>query len=242
MSRSDGGGVAPGVPDAGTPPVEISPFGDAALLVSLGDRPDASLTARAHEIAAVVEGLRGTEPAFGRPLPAHASVLVPLDALALSREVAIERLRKAVRDAIATRPEDGGNDVNDRVVEIVVRYGGEDGPDLADVASRAGLSEDAVVELHATARYRVLFLGFAPGFAYLGGLPDELVMPRRTTPRERVPAGSVAIAGAFAGVYPLAMPGGWNLIGRTDAVLFDPIADPPARLRPRSTVRFVPVS
>ena len=86
----------------------------------------------------------------------------------------------------------------------------------------------------------MLFLGFAPGFAYLGGLPDRLVAPRRATPRERVPAGSVAIAGEHSGVYPRSMPGGWNLIGRTDAVLFDPDREPPSLLEPGAAVRFVP--
>ena len=125
-------------------------------------------------------------------------------------------------------------------LEISVRYGGADGPDLADVAARHGLTPADVVELHAGARYRVLFLGFAPGFAYMGGLPAAIATPRRPTPRERVPAGSVGIAGEQTGVYPLAMPGGWNLIGRTDARLFDPDRSQPALFRPGAVVRFVP--
>jgi KipI family sensor histidine kinase inhibitor len=125
-------------------------------------------------------------------------------------------------------------------IEIPVRYGGPDGPDLEEVASRHGLTSADVVELHAGARYRVLFLGFAPGFAYLGGLPAAIATPRRASPRERVPAGSVGIAGEQTGVYPLSMPGGWNLIGRTDLVLFDPLRPEPALLRPGAPVRFVP--
>ena len=99
-----------------------------------------------------------------------------------------------------------------------------------------------VGSLHASTDYAVAFLGFAPGFAYLGRLRPELQLPRRTTPRERVPAGSVAIAGELTAIYPASMPGGWHLIGRTDAVLFDPTVEPPTPLRPGRTVRFVPVT
>ena len=125
-------------------------------------------------------------------------------------------------------------------IEIAVRYGGADGPDLEAVADLHGLRPADVADLHASAPYRVLFLGFAPGFGYLAGLPPSLSTPRRASPRERVPAGSVGIAGEQTAVYPLAMPGGWQLIGRTDAVLFDPTRDPPALLRPGAAVRFVP--
>lgn len=124
-----------------------------------------------------------------------------------------------------------------RVIEIPVRY---DGPDLSDVARAAGLDEDGVVRRHADAAYRVGFIGFSPGFAYLLGLPAELVMPRLETPRTRIPAGSVGIAGPYTGVYPRATPGGWRLIGRTDVELFDPAKDPPALLSPGDRVRFVP--
>jgi KipI family sensor histidine kinase inhibitor len=114
-----------------------------------------------------------------------------------------------------------------------------DGEDLALVAGYWGVSRREVVDRHLSTEFRVAFCGFAPGFGYLTGLPEELAVPRLATPRTRVPAGSVALAGPYAGVYPGASPGGWLLIGRTDAVLFDPGADPPALLAPGTVVRFV---
>jgi len=118
--------------------------------------------------------------------------------------------------------------------------GGEDGPDLANVALHSGLTEQQVVELHASVEYVVWFLGFQPGFPYLGGLPERLAMPRHAEPRLRVPAGSVGIGGAQTGVYPLATPGGWQLLGRTPLALFDPLRQEPVLLRSGDRVRFVP--
>jgi allophanate hydrolase subunit 1 len=125
-------------------------------------------------------------------------------------------------------------------VEIPTRYGGPNGPDLVVVAELSGLPPAAVVEAHASLTYRALFLGFSPGFAYLGVLPRAIVVPRRAEPRVRVPAGSVALAGEQTAVYPLESPGGWQLIGRTSVALWDPRRDPPARIQPGDAVRFVP--
>lgn len=125
--------------------------------------------------------------------------------------------------------------------EIRVAYGGAAGPDLPALARRAGLDEAAYVARHAAADYTVAFLGFQPGFPYLQGLPDALHAPRRSTPRVRVPAGSVAIGGGYTGIYPAAGPGGWQLIGRTAAMLFDPRRAAPALLQPGDRVRFVPL-
>lgn len=122
-------------------------------------------------------------------------------------------------------------------VTIPVRY---DGPDLASVAEATGLAVDDVVALHTRAEYRVAFCGFAPGFAYLSGLPAALRLPRRPTPRTRVPAGSVAIAAHYASVYPLESPGGWHLIGTTELAMWDVDRDPPALLSPGTPVRFEP--
>ncbi|HTV91449.1 MAG TPA: 5-oxoprolinase subunit PxpB [Verrucomicrobiae bacterium] len=129
---------------------------------------------------------------------------------------------------------------NERTIEIAVRYGGNDGPDLGDIAQAAGLTLEEAIALHAAANYVVSFVGFLPGFAYLDGLDERLHRPRRTTPRARVPAGSVAMAGAQSGVYPFDSPGGWHLIGRTDARMFDPDREPAALLQPGDRVRFVP--
>ncbi|URM92115.1 5-oxoprolinase subunit PxpB [Streptomyces sp. MRC013] len=122
------------------------------------------------------------------------------------------------------------------LVEVPVRY---DGPDLEEVAAVWGVAPGEVGRIHSAAGYRVAFCGFAPGFGYLTGLPERYAVPRRATPRTAVPAGSVALAGSYTGVYPRASPGGWQLVGTTDAVLWDPAREPAALLSPGLRVRFV---
>lgn len=146
---------------------------------------------------------------------------------------AIERLQRWWEESEAQLPES-------RLVEIPVIYGGESGPDLSVVAEHAALTPRQVVELHSSSDYVVFFIGFQPGFPYLGGLDPRLHMPRRAEPRVAVPAGSVGIGGSQTGVYPLASPGGWQLIGQTRTALFDPLQQPPTLLRPGDRVRFVP--
>lgn len=126
-----------------------------------------------------------------------------------------------------------------RLIEIPVRYGGEFGPDLADIAAHTGLTPEAVVRMHSEAEYTVFFIGFQPGFAYLGGMPEPLTTPRRSSPRQVVPAGSVAIGGAQTGVYPKASPGGWQILGHTDVVLFDPTRAEPSLWMPGDRVKFI---
>jgi 5-oxoprolinase (ATP-hydrolysing) subunit B len=139
----------------------------------------------------------------------------------------------AVFEHVQADPTGSGSN---RHVDIDVDY---DGPDLADIATTVGMTVDDLIARHAAATFRVAFCGFAPGFAYLTGLPPELHLPRRPTPRPRVPAGSVAIASEYSAVYPTESPGGWHLLGSTRVELFDVERDPPALLTPGTTVRFV---
>lgn len=180
------------------------------------------LTQRLGEIPEVVEAIPGMNNIT--------VVLRNPHSLALD---AIERLQRWWEESEALEPES-------RNIDIPVVYGTAAGPDLGEVARHAGLTEKQVVELHASVDYVVWFLGFQPGFPYLGGLPEQLATPRRDEPRLLVPAGSVGIGGAQTGIYPLATPGGWQLIGHTPLPLFDPHRDEPVLLRPGDTVRFIP--
>jgi len=180
------------------------------------------LTQRLGEIPEVVEAIPGMNNIT--------VVLRNPHSLALD---AIERLQRWWEESEALEPES-------RNIDIPVLYGTAAGPDLGEVARHAGLTEKQVVELHASVDYVVWFLGFQPGFPYLGGLPEQLATPRRDEPRLLVPAGSVGIGGAQTGIYPLATPGGWQLIGHTPLPLFDPHRDEPVLLRPGDTVRFIP--
>jgi KipI family sensor histidine kinase inhibitor len=142
--------------------------------------------------------------------------------------------------AALTAPAKERPSLNGKLHVIPVEYGGAAGPDLPDLAARSGLNVASYINRHAAAEYTVAFLGFQPGFPYLNGLPGDLQAPRRLTPRVRVEAGSVAIGGRYAGIYPASGPGGWSIIGRTTVALFDPQRDPPSLLLPGDRLRFVP--
>jgi KipI family sensor histidine kinase inhibitor len=172
-------------------------------------------------------------PAVSEVIPGMNNITVVLrepQSLALD---GIERIQRWWEESEAMVPES-------RRIEIPVIYGGSFGPDLDEVAGHCGLSPRQVVELHSSVDYIVYFLGFQPGFAYLGGLAQKLETPRRAEPRLMVPAGSVGIGGSQTGIYPLATPGGWQLIGQTPVQLFNPTAEMPTLLTPGDTVRFVP--
>jgi inhibitor of KinA len=215
-----------------SPQVEL--LGDSALLVTFGDTIDVELNERAYRLAAAVEGLRATDLRFERAIPAFASVLVPFDPVAVDPDEA----RRLVTGLLEDLPSHTSVEPRE-AIEIPVRYGDDDGPDLADVAAINHLSPADVVRLHSGTEYRVFFLGAVPGFAYLGSLPAAIATPRLGTPRERIPAGSVGIADSQTAVYPFAMPGGWRIIGRTDAPMWDLGRDQPSLLRPGDRVRFV---
>jgi inhibitor of KinA len=143
--------------------------------------------------------------------------------------------------ALLEQLEDGLDESGEKV-EIPVCYGGEFGPDLDAVATYCGLTPGEVIDIHSRGEYRIYMIGFAPGFPYLGGMSRKIAVPRREVPRLSIPAGSVGIAGMQTGVYPIATPGGWQLIGRTPLALFRPHQDPPSLLKAGQTVKFVPIS
>lgn len=204
-----------GCPVHQTGRVQSRPVGRSALLVEVDDA-DAALSLATWARAAAVDAVE--------VVPAAASVLFDgvVDVPALARQLAGWSPAAEV--------------ARGELVELGVRY---DGPDLAAVAEHWGVDVDTVVERHASVEYVAEFCGFAPGFSYLRGLPEELAVPRLDSPRSRVPAGSVGLAGAWCGVYPRSSPGGWRLLGTTDAVLWDQDRDPPALLAPGTRVRFV---
>lgn len=215
----------------------VVPFGDRAFLAVLGDGVDPELNRRVHGLAARIRRAHLADHGWSEPVPGYATVLAPFDPERLDPDRAQADLAAWLADALTSDPPP---DPAMLLVEIPVRYGGEDGPDMQAVAERLGLTPTQVAEAHASVTYRVYLLGFVPGFAYLGPLPAELAIPRRSEPRPRVPAGSVAIAGRQTAVYPFATPGGWHLIGRTTAPLWDLRQDPPAILKAGERVRFVP--
>jgi KipI family sensor histidine kinase inhibitor len=200
----------------------IRRFGEAALLVDLES------AAQAQALAA---SLRHDPPAgMIEAVPGLESLLVELDPLAGDSEAVAGLIERRLR-SLPERPPNG------RLHTIRVAYGG---PDLEDVARLTGLAPSEVIARHAADELRVLFCGFAPGFAYLGELAPELRVPRLATPRTRTPPGSVALAGSMSAIYPADLPGGWRVIGRAEVVLFDPHGDRPALLEPGDRVRFEP--
>jgi inhibitor of KinA len=214
--------------------VRFTPASDRSLLISFGER----ISTTAHRRVAAMTRQLGTDPIPGvsNTHPAYCSVLVVFDPLKLDHRT----LEEAIRAREGRDESDSG--APPKVVELPVRYGGEFGPDLDEVAAVHGLTPGRVIELHVTAEYTAHFIGFVPGFAYLGGLPQELATPRRETPRRHVPPGSVGIAGEQTGVYTFATPGGWRLIGRTPVTIFRADREPMSLIEIGDHVRFVPVN
>jgi KipI family sensor histidine kinase inhibitor len=218
--------------------IRVLPFGDAGVLVAV-DRDDVAEQARTAAALALMLGESlPARAGWARPSAGIGGVLVSFDPLRLDADAAVQVVQRLVHrgnvpapPARAARP----------VVEIPVRYGGDDGPDLDDVAAAVGLGAAELVRLHADREYEALALGFLPGFAYLGPLPPALVaIGRRPTPRTHVDAGSVALAGGMTAVYPVGSPGGWHVIGRTDTAMWRPGEEPPNLLMAGDRVRFVP--
>ena len=204
--------------------VRIHPLGDTALLAELGTRLDTALNTRAIGLAAALRKRRDVRQAVA----GYTGVTVHFD----PDQATHESLGAAIKRLAAKRPKP---EVPGRLHRIPVVY---DGPDMAGVAGALSISPAEVIALHTRPIYRVFLVGFVPGWAYLGPLPEELELPRRAVPRTQVPTGSVAIAGRQSGIYPLPVPGGWHLIGRTSVKLFLPNSDPPCLFRAGDRVKF----
>lgn len=212
----------------------IAPLGDAAAVVTFGDSIDPDTHERVLTFAANLDS--SSFPAMVEYIPSFATVTVIYDPLAstfgdfaASLEAALDQVA-SVESPIEADP-----------VEIPVCYGGEFGPDLDFVAAHNDLTPDEVVEIHSATTYLVYMIGFVPGFPYLGGMSSRIAAPRLDAPRATVPAGSVGIAGAQTGIYPIESPGGWRLIGRSPRRLFDPSAAAPSLLQAGDRVRFAPI-
>lgn len=214
--------------------MEFQAASDQSLLVYLGEEIGAAAHGRVVRLLQLLQ----REPAawIRNVQPAYCSLLISFDAAAVDHaevQARITEYEKRAEKIPAAKPQ---------VVEVPVCYGGEFGPDLEAIAAKNGLSAAKVIALHCTRPYQAYFLGFAPGFAYLGDVAKEIAMPRLETPRKEVPAGSVGIAGRQTGVYPFATPGGWQVIGRTPIEIFKKDREPMGWIAIGDQVRFRPIS
>ncbi|MFD1776200.1 5-oxoprolinase subunit PxpB [Paenibacillus rhizophilus] len=218
------------------------PLGDSAVLVEFGS----GISEKIHqEIRAAVRGIESRPfSGFVECVPAFTTLCVYYDLMGLRltgrKMTAFEHVCSLLRDMEKSAAQDK-EVLSAEVIDIPVCYGGEFGPDLGLVAELNGLSEEEVVSIHAGEQYLVYAIGFAPGFPYLGGMPGTIAAPRKKTPRLRIPAGSVGIAGTQTGIYPIETPGGWQIIGRTPLALFRPDQLPPTLLQGGDYIRFRPI-
>lgn len=210
--------------------LRTEPLGDSAVLLTFGTVVSREISLRVRSVATSVgdAALLGVTDV----VPAYTTIAVYFDAALISFDSLTSQLVQLCTRGI------NSDTALSQSIEIPVLY---DGPDLSSVAERTGLSVSDVIELHSSPTYYAYMLGFVPGFAYLGDLDPALILPRRVDPRQRVPAGSVAIAGAQTAVYPLVTSGGWHIIGSTRLTMFDPSRERPALIHTGDSVRFVPV-
>lgn len=214
----------------------VYPCGDCAVTLQIGDEIGEKIN---REVVGVLESLRKAAiPGVLELVPTYTSVCIHYDPLVLSYDDLLKVIGR-LENGSAEKLENAAA----RIVEIPVCYGGEYGPDLAFVAEHNGLTAEEVVKRHSEGVYLVYMLGFLPGFAYMGGMDETIACPRLTSPRTKIPAGSVGIAGAQTGIYPLSSPGGWQLIGRTPLKMFAIDGEKTTfALSAGDRVRFVPIT
>ncbi|MEM2103106.1 MAG: 5-oxoprolinase subunit PxpB [Candidatus Bathyarchaeia archaeon] len=214
---------------------KYAPMGDRALLVKFGDSIDPNINRKVHMLNRAIEQTKivGVEEC----VPAYTSLLVCYNPLKISYECLVYQLKDL-------EPNLDEFDTSTEVRQVVVPtvYGDEFGPDLADVAKLHNLTIEEVIRIHSETEYTVYMIGFIEGFSYMGKVPDSIATPRLETPRLKIPAGSVGIAGNQTGIYPCESPGGWRIIGRTPLKLFNPYAQQPTLFQPGDKVRFKPIT
>jgi inhibitor of KinA len=228
--------------------IEILPFGEAAILVEFGK----GILPETHgRVNALTEYLDCCSlPGMIEYVSAYSSVTIFYDPIKIKKRQieSVEGEKKSSYQILSTLLKEiisklgTGATHAPRVVEIPVCYGGDFGPDLEYVAEHNKLSIEKVIDIHASGKYLVYMIGFAPGFPFLGGMSEMIATPRRQSPRMSIPPGAVGIAGMQTGVYPITTPGGWQLIGRTPLALFRPTDNPPSLLQSGDIIRFVPIS
>jgi len=211
----------------------IVPLGDSAVLIQLGDEIDLTINQRVHALANLITA--SSIDGIIETVPAYATLLVHYDPLMLS----FAQIKNHLLTKLSQAQENETR--KPRLVEVSVQYGGEFGIDLESVASHLRLSVEDVIRIHSEKTYTVYMMGFTPGYPYMGKLDDAIIMPRLETPRTKVPAGTVAIAGSQTGIYSIESPGGWNLIGWTPLKLFDPESNSPFLFAPGDEVKFAPI-
>ncbi|OEE60053.1 allophanate hydrolase [Enterovibrio norvegicus FF-162] len=213
----------------------IEAVNEQTLIVYLGDKIDEAVAAEVNHAIFQIQHALGN--LITDIIPSYHSILVSFD---LSRTDRFDIIKR-IKQALATHTEAVSNDSDKVIVEIPVYYGEDVALDMADVCSKTGLTADAVVKLHSEREYRVYAIGFSPGFAYLGSVDDAIVMPRKSTPRLKVPTGSVGLADNQTAIYPSSTPGGWQIIGRTPLNMIDWDSETLARVNVGNRVKFHPI-
>jgi KipI family sensor histidine kinase inhibitor len=210
----------------------LKPLGDSAILIQLGDAIDPIINQRVHALSALLQSI----PVVVETVPAYCTLLVHYAPLTTT----YNQIKNLIKEKISQLDESTHRP--SRRLEIPVLYGNASGPDLEPAAATLALSPSELIRLHSEREYTVYMMGFTPGFPYMGILNEKLILPRLSTPRTRVPAGSVAIAGSQTGIYPVDSPGGWHILGYTPLKLFDPTSDNPFLFSPGDIVKFIPAN
>lgn len=215
--------------------VRFLPAGEQGLIIEFGSTIDPDINARVHQTAHLLKEKLPREVV--EVVPTYRSLMVYFDPLFIRRTEMIQKAEELLQSAMSVKEQGTA-----KVVNIPVCYSGDFGPDIAFVAQHNGLSEEEVIQIHTSKPYLVYMIGFTPGFPYLGGMSERIATPRLEKPRTQIPAGSVGIAGGQTGLYPIASPGGWQLIGRTPVKAFNPDSAKPFLFEAGDYLRFAAVS